>query len=137
MARDETSSLDRSEANRKQRNQHSHVHEEASGQSNLDNQRKPITAESQNVPPIPPRECSGQLRQTQDSNTFTRSKDGSDDTSLYKGIDDDIKIMTQEVHEQVNRDPSLDMTMVHKPVDPNLVCPICGKIFSYWRNTEV
>ena len=53
----------------------------------------------------------------------------SDDTSLHKDIDDDIKIMAQEVHEQVNRDPSLDMTMVHKPMDPNLVCPICGKFF--------
>ena len=48
-----SSTLDRSEANRKKHNQRSH---EVSGQSNLDNQRKPITAESQNVPPpIPPR----------------------------------------------------------------------------------
>ena len=53
----------------------------------------------------------------------------SDDTSLHKDIDDDIRIMAQEVHEQVNRDPSLDITMVHKPMNPNLVCPICGKNF--------
>ena len=52
-----------------------------------------------------------------------------DDTSLQKDIDDDLKIMVQAYHEQVNRDPSLDMTMAHKPMDPNLVCPICGKNF--------
>ena len=43
--------------------------------------------------------------------------------------DDVIKIMAQEVHEQVNCDPSLERTMVHKPLDPNLVCPICWKNF--------
>ena len=76
---EDTSSLDHSGANTKQRNQRSHVHEEASGQSNLDNQRK-----SQNVPPIPPRERSGQLSQTQESNIYTRSKDGSEHEHLHK-----------------------------------------------------
>ena len=103
MARDskeETSSLDRSEANRKQRHQCSHVYEEASGQSNLDSQRKLITAESQNVPPIPPRECSGQLSQTQDPNTLTRSKDGSEHEHLRKLGQGGVNSHAVEDHDQ-------------------------------------
>ena len=81
---EETSSLDRGQANRKQCNLRTPVYEEVSGKSDLDNQRKPMTAQSQNVLLIPPRECSGQLRQTQDSNTFTRSKDVSKHEHLHK-----------------------------------------------------
>ncbi len=63
------------------------------------------------------------------SHISSSDDDDTDDESLHKGIDQDIKNIAEEVSEEVNRDPSFDQTMVHVPYDPNLVCPICGKKF--------
>ena len=106
---EKTSSLDRSGANRKQCNQHGYVYEEASGQSNLDNQRKPITGESYNVPPVtPPRERSGQLSQTQGSKTYTRSNDGSEHEHLHKLGPGGVNSHAVEDHGQENQVISAD-----------------------------
>ncbi len=63
------------------------------------------------------------------SHTSSSDDDDTDDESLHKCIDQDIKNIAEEVSDEVNRDPSFDQTMVHVPYDPNLVCPICGKKF--------
>ena len=46
---------------------------------------------------------------------------------LVEKIDTDISDMAAGVREEVSEENERIMTMEHKPYDPNLVCPMCGK----------
>ena len=46
---------------------------------------------------------------------------------LVNEIDQEIEEMAAEVQDAVSMENEAIVTMVHKPFDPNLVCPMCGK----------
>lgn len=49
------------------------------------------------------------------------------ENTLEKNVDNEIKVMASDVCEEVSMENERQVTMVHTPFDPNLVCPICGK----------
>ena len=56
-----------------------------------------------------------------------RGEEEEQENVLVEKIDDDIKDVAAGVREEVSEENECIMTMEHKPYDPNLVCPMCGK----------
>ena len=50
-----------------------------------------------------------------------------EENKLVNEIDDEIEDMAAEVQEEVGTENEHEVTRVHLPFDPNLVCPMCGK----------
>lgn len=63
----------------------------------------------------------------QSANDSVISADAAEDENLLvDGIDKQINKMAGDVIDEVTKGERM-MTMEHKPFDPNLVCPMCGK----------
>ena len=56
-----------------------------------------------------------------------RRGEGERENILMEKIDNDIRDMAADVREEVDEGNDRTRTMIHKPYDPNLVCPMCGK----------
>ena len=56
-----------------------------------------------------------------------RGEEEEQENVLVEKIDNDIRDVAADVREEVSEENERIMTMEHKPYDPNLVCPMCGK----------
>ena len=140
MVRDrgeETSSLDRGQVNRKQCNLRTFVYDENPGssvdkqdkrsyssQDGYDNARRPLRAGAEGSHSFCADDRTGLPLRAGGENKLSVGS-GNDNQHMWEG-----NHSSQAGYDSKRHVPPVDdMTMVHKPMDPDLVCPICGKIF--------
>ena len=56
-----------------------------------------------------------------------RGEEEEQENALVEKFDNDIRDVAAGVREGVDEENDRTRTMVHKPYDPNLLCPMCGK----------
>jgi hypothetical protein len=77
--------------------------------------------------------CNQQQQQQQQQQHYNTANDLSQQDPSYPSqetvneIDTEIGDMAAEVQDEVGKGNELIATMLHRPFDPNLVCPMCGK----------